>query len=36
MASQKWLEPFLSSFESRAIEWLGLAQYGSGLAPKQF
>ena len=36
MASQKRLEPFLSGFESRAIEWLGLVQYGSGSAPSGF
>jgi hypothetical protein len=36
MASQKQLEPFLSSFKSQAIEWLGLAQYGSGSAHKWF
>jgi len=36
MVSEKWLEPFLSGFEPRAIEWLGLAQYGSGSAHKWF
>jgi hypothetical protein len=36
MASQKQLELFLSGFKSQAIKWLSLAQYGSGLAPKQF
>jgi len=36
MVSEKWLEPFLSGFEPRAVEWLGLAQYGSGLAHEWF
>jgi len=36
MVSEKWLEPFLSGFESRAVEWLGLAQYGSGSAHERF
>ena len=36
MVSEKWPKPFLSGFKLQAVEWLSLAQYGSGSAYEWF